>query len=123
MDRRRSAHAHFVGHAQAAAEFSRAAGVLAQSSLFDDDRALRFRRFDRRVVGVAVVQTNRRAHAVFIVLGAPTAARMAYMRPEKAARLRVETVRIDRAQVGVVTGDRALRASGSQRSKNCVAYG
>src|SRR5262245_23464112 len=84
MDRRRAAHAHLVGHAQPAAEFSRTAGVLTQGSAFDDDRALGFGRLHWRIVRVAVVKTYRRAHAVLIGLRAPAAARMADMGPEKA---------------------------------------
>src|SRR4051812_17312434 len=94
---RRSAHAHLVGDAQAAAKFARAAGVLPEGPMLDDDRIFRFRGFHRRVVGVAVVETHRCVHAVLVMLGAPAAAGMAYMRPEKSSGRGIETMRVDRA--------------------------
>ena len=93
VDGRRPAHAHFVGHAQAAAKLARAAGVLAQRAVLDDDGIFRFGGFHRRIMGVAVVEAHRRVHAVFIMLGAPAAAGMADMRPEKAPGLGVEAMR------------------------------
>ena len=93
VDRRRAAHAHFVGDAEAAAKLARAAGVLAQRAMLDDDGIFRFGRFHRRVVGVAVVETHRRVHAVFIMLGAPAAAGMADVGPEKSPGLGVEAMR------------------------------
>src|SRR5690349_19913678 len=71
---------------------------------------------------IAVIQAHRRAHTVFIVFRAPAAARMADVRPEKSSRRRVETVRVHRAQIGIMSGDRALGTSGSERAKDRIAY-
>ena len=123
MDGRRPAHAHLVGYSQAAAELPRAAGVLAQRPVFDDDGIFGFGGFHRRVMRVAIVQAHRRVHAVFVVLRAPTPARMADVRPEKPPGLWVEAVRVNGAKVGVMSGDRALRTGWRQRSKERVADG
>src|SRR5258705_2809636 len=106
VNRRRPAHAHFVCHAETTAKLARTVGVLAQGASLDDDRTLGFGRFHWRVVRVTVVQTNRRAHTVFVVLGAPAAARMADMRPKKAPGRCVEAMRVDGAEVGIMSGDR-----------------
>src|SRR5918996_5305737 len=117
---RRPAHAHLVSDPQTTAEFSRAAGVLAQRPVFDDDGIFGFGGFHRRVMRVAVVETNRRIHPVFVMLRAPASARVADMRPEKASGLGVEAVRVDRAKIGVMAGDRALRTRASQSSEERV---
>src|SRR5262249_7262652 len=67
-----------------------------------NNRALCLGRFHRRVVSVAVVERDGGVHAVLIRLRAPTAARMADMRPEIAARFSVEALRVDDAKIGIV---------------------
>src|SRR5262245_27446164 len=97
VNRRRPAHAHFVRNTQAAAKFSRAAGVLPQRAMFDDDRISSFGGFHRRFMGIAVVEADRRIHAVLVVLRAPASAWVADMRPEKTSGLGIEAVRVNRA--------------------------
>src|SRR5882672_8012243 len=123
VNRRRPAHAHFVCHAETTAKLARTAGVLAQGASLDDDRTLGFGRFYRRVVRVTVIKTHSRAHAVLIVLGAPTTTWMADMRPEKAPGRCIETMWVDGTEIGVRSGDRTFRTRRRQRTKNRIAHG
>src|SRR6185436_16158035 len=123
VNRRRPAHAYLVCHAETTAKLAGTAGVLAQGASLDDDRTLGFGRFYRRVVRVAVIKTHRRAHAVLIVLGAPTTTWMADMRPEKAPGRCIETMRVDGTEIGVMSGDRAFRTRRRQGAKNRIAHG
>src|SRR5258705_3034443 len=112
VNRRRPALAYLVSDGEPTAKLAGTAGVLAQGASLDDDRTLGFGRFYRRVVRVAVIKTHSRTHAVLIVLGAPTTARMADMRPKKAPGRCVEAMRVDGAEVGIMSGDRAFRPGG-----------
>src|SRR5918999_3112070 len=122
MDCRGPAHAYLVRYAEAAAEFSRTARVLAQGSLFDDDGTSCLGRFYRRVVRITVIEADRRAHPILIGFCAPTATWMTNMRPEKSSSLGIEAVRIDGAEIGIMPGNRALRAGRSQGAKDCVTH-
>ena len=67
-------HAHRSLGTEPAALAPRPAGVLDQPVSLVDHGVLRFHQLDRAVMGVAVVDADRRAHPVLGLLGAPAAA-------------------------------------------------
>ena len=75
---------HLLG-AEAAAEVPGAAGIGPQGVALDQQRILRLDLLGRAVMGVAIVDRDRGAHAVAVVLGAPAAA-------DQAAEIDVERV-------------------------------
>src|SRR5262249_36744586 len=65
---------HPHGDAEAAAIFSRAAGIRAQRAALDQDRAFELDAFDRTVAHVALAHRHRAGFAVFERPAAPAAA-------------------------------------------------
>src|SRR6267142_6229512 len=88
---RRREHLYFLGHAEAAAEFARPAGVLAQFSVGNENRSFALARFHRRIMGVAVVDAKRRILSVAIVQSAPAAAGKRLWKMKCSPGLRIET--------------------------------
>ncbi len=109
-----------MGHAEAAAEFARPAGVLAQFSVGNENGSFALARFHRRIMGVAVVDAKRRILSVAIVQSAPAAAGKRLWKMKCSPGLRIETESARHSEVGMMTGEHLVGARRCQRFDNRI---
>ena len=105
------ARAHHALDAEPAAMAAGAAGIRHQRVALDHKRKFDLGLLVRAVVGVAVVDADRGGDAVLAQLGAPAAAERTETGDEEFAGPRIDAVERRRQQVGMMTGDHAVRES------------
>ena len=99
------------------------AGIGDQGVALDDDGVVDLHQLGRAVMGVAVVEADRRRHPVLVVLGPPATAGGADGSDEQGVGTRVDAVHPPHHQVGVMAGRDAVGDRRRQRLEHRVHDG
>ena len=101
----------------------RPAGIGDQGVALDDDGVVDLHQLGRAVMGVAVIEADRRRHAVLVVLGPPAASGRPDRADEQRVLARVDAVHPPHHQIGVMAGRDAFGDGGRQRLEHRVHDG